>query len=87
MPPRVQSSDVKMQRNAKMIILVANDFCNGRFPCICNFPRPFYRAPLKGGPVLLSTTQAGPGRNFSQPRAHLIVEPCMLITLDLFRAL
>ena len=24
----------------------------------------------KGGPVLLSNGQAGPGRNFSQPRAH-----------------
>ena len=35
-----------------------------------------YRAPLKGGPFLLSTTQAAPGRNFSQPRAHLLVEPC-----------
>ena len=32
------------------------------------------RAPLKGGPVLLSTTQAGPGRNFTQPRACLLVE-------------
>ena len=35
-----------------------------------------YRAPLKGGPVLLSTTQAGPGRNFSQPSSRLKVEPC-----------
>ena len=35
-----------------------------------------YRDPLKGGPVLLSNSQEGPGRNFSQPRDHLLVEPC-----------
>ena len=33
------------------------------------------RARLKGGPVLLSTAQAIPGRKFSQPRAHLSVDP------------
>ena len=37
-----------------------------------------YRALLKGGPVLLSTTQAGPGRNFLQLGARLLVEPCRL---------
>ena len=26
-----------------------------------------YRDALKGGPVLLSNSQAGPGRNFTQP--------------------
>ena len=31
---------------------------------------------LKGGPVSLSNGQAGPGRNFSQSRAHLLVNPC-----------
>ena len=35
-----------------------------------------FRDPLKGGPVLLSSSQARPGRKFSQPRAHLLVEPC-----------
>ena len=30
----------------------------------------------KSGPGLLSTTQAGPGRNFSQRRACLLVELC-----------
>ena len=35
-----------------------------------------YRDRLKGGPVLLSMTQANPGRKFSQPRAHLLAEPC-----------
>ena len=29
------------------------------------------RDALKGGPVLLSISQAGPGRNFMQPRTHL----------------
>ena len=29
-----------------------------------------YRDALKGGPVLLSNSQARPGRNFSQPRAQ-----------------
>ena len=33
---------------------------------------------LKGGPVLLSNSQAGLGRNFSQPRAHLLVNTCTL---------
>ena len=36
-----------------------------------------YRDPLKGGPVLLSNSKAGPGRNFSQPGAHLSVDPCI----------
>ena len=36
-----------------------------------------YRAQLKCGPALLSTTQAGSGRNFSQPRARLLVELCI----------
>ena len=35
-----------------------------------------YRDGLKGGPVLLSTSPAGSGRNFSQPRAHLLFHPC-----------
>ena len=36
-----------------------------------------YRDGLKGGPVLLSNSHAGPGRNFTQqPRAHLLVNPC-----------
>ena len=39
-----------------------------------------YRYPLKGGPVLLSISQAEPGRNFSQPRARLLVDPCSLLT-------
>ena len=30
-----------------------------------------YRDGLKGGPVLLSKSQASPGRNFSQPRPPL----------------
>ena len=34
-----------------------------------------YRDALKGGPVLLSNSQAEPDRNFSQPRAHLLVDP------------
>ena len=29
------------------------------------------RDALKGGPVSLSISQAGPGRNFMQPRTHL----------------
>ena len=33
---------------------------------------------LKGGPVLLSNSHAGTGRNFTQPRAHLLVKLCML---------
>ena len=32
-----------------------------------------YRYGLKGWPVLQSTSWAGPDRNFSQPRAHLLV--------------
>ena len=39
-----------------------------------------YRAPLQGWTVLLSTTQAGPGWNFSQPRARLLVEPSAALT-------
>ena len=35
-----------------------------------------YRDALKGGPVSLSNSQAGQARNFSQPRAHLLVNPC-----------
>ena len=35
-----------------------------------------YRDGLKGGPVSLSNSQAGPGRNFSQLRAHLLVHLC-----------
>ena len=35
-----------------------------------------YRDGLKGGPVFLSNSQARPGRNFSQPRACLIVHLC-----------
>ena len=37
-----------------------------------------YRDGLKGGPVLLSNSQARPGINFSQPRAHLIVHLSIL---------
>ena len=36
-----------------------------------------YRDALKGGPVSLSNSQAGQGTNFSQPRAHLLVNPCI----------
>ena len=36
-----------------------------------------YRDGQKGGPVLLSTSQAGPGKNFSQPRAHFLVHLCI----------
>ena len=32
-----------------------------------------YRDGIKGGPVLLSNSQSGPGRDFSQPRAQLLV--------------
>ena len=35
-----------------------------------------YRDGLKGGPVLLSNSRALPGRKFSQPRAHLVVNLC-----------
>ena len=38
-----------------------------------------YRYGLKGRPVLLSNSQAGPNRNFSQPRAHLLVHLCTLV--------
>ena len=31
---------------------------------------------LKGGPVLISNSQARLDRNFSQPRAHLLVKLC-----------
>ena len=37
-----------------------------------------YRDGLKGGPVLLSTIRAGPCRNISQPRTHLLVHLFML---------
>ena len=37
-----------------------------------------YRDALKGGPVLLSNSQAEPDRNFSQPRAHLLVNLCTI---------
>ena len=37
-----------------------------------------YRDQLKGGPVLLSMTQASTGRKFSQPRAHLLAGPCTM---------
>ena len=40
---------------------------------------PLYRDGLKGGPVLLSNSQAGEGRNFTQPRAHLLVNPSMYL--------
>ena len=36
----------------------------------------YYRDGLKGGPVLLSNSQAGPGINFTQPRAHFFVKLC-----------
>ena len=52
--------------------------------CHTSFPIEFswdflliYRDGLKGGPVLLSNSRAGPGRNLSQPRAHLIVHLCI----------
>ena len=35
-----------------------------------------YRDGLKGEPVMLSNSQAGPGRKLSQPGAHLIVHFC-----------
>ena len=38
-----------------------------------------YRDALKGGPVLLSNSQAGPGRNFTPPRVHILVNPCRTI--------
>ena len=34
---------------------------------------------LKDGPVLLSNSQASPGRNFSQTSAHLLVHLCTYI--------
>ena len=37
-----------------------------------------YRDLLQGGPVLLSNSQAGPGRKFSQPRDHFVAHLCML---------
>ena len=36
-----------------------------------------YRDGLKGGPVLLSNSQARAGRNFSQPGANLLVHLCL----------
>ena len=41
--------------------------------------------PVKGGTVLLSNSQAWPGRNFSQPRALLLVKLCMLRSHLLFQ--
>ena len=35
-----------------------------------------YRDGLKGGPVLLTNSQARPVRYFSQPRARLMVHLC-----------
>ena len=46
-----------------------------------------YRDALKGGPVSLSNSQAGQGTNFSQPRAHLLVNPCIRRTGEAFVAL
>ena len=40
-----------------------------------------YRDGLKGGPVLLCNSHSGPGRNFSQPRDHLVVYICILYIL------
>ena len=34
-----------------------------------------YRDALKGGPVSLINSQTGPGKNFTQPRVHLLVNP------------
>ena len=42
----------------------------------CKMMGPAYRDGLKGGPVLIPNSQAGTGRNFSEPRAHLLVNPC-----------
>ena len=39
-----------------------------------------YREVLLGGPVLLSNSQAGIGRNFSQPRAHHLLVCLRLCT-------
>ena len=42
-----------------------------------NGPCCIYRDLLKCGPVLLSNSQAGTGRNFSQPRARLLAHLCV----------
>ena len=34
---------------------------------------------------MLSNSQAGPGRNFSQPRDHLLVNPCTRLRDPLYR--
>ena len=60
------------QENVRLFPFKMRDFSNGAPPR----EKKAYRAPLKGGPVLLSTTQAGPGWNFSQPKARLLGEPC-----------
>ena len=41
-----------------------------------------YRDALKVGPVLLSNSQPRPGRNLSQPRAHLLVKLCLNMFLN-----
>ena len=43
--------------------------------------RSLYRDALKGGPVLLCNSQAGSGINFTQPRAHHLVNLCIALTL------
>ena len=43
-----------------------------------------YRDALKGGPVLLSNSQTGPGTNFSQPRAHLIMNLCACLRYNMY---
>ena len=50
-----------------LLIYLCREACNNE-----------YRDALKGGPVLLSNSQAGPGRNFSQPRVRLLVHLCKL---------
>ena len=49
---------------------------------IAALPVPMYRDRLKGVQILLSNSQAGPGRtaaarNFSQPHTSLLADPCM----------
>ena len=43
----------------------------------------FYRDGLKSGPVLLSNSQAGPGRKFSQPWDHFLAQLCTYLLLYL----
>ena len=55
-----------------------------------NFTRhiQMYRDALKGGPVSLSNSQAGPGRNCTQPtRTHFLVNPCTLCASPMKMAL